>query len=99
MFIHFKKNSFIFFHVDDLIVGGQTDVFEELLLKHFPNLTSHNPETLLGMNLKIANNSIELSQPSLIAKGLDLIELSNSWKFKTHLLPKVQLHTESEEDH
>ncbi|KNZ53973.1 hypothetical protein VP01_3087g1 [Puccinia sorghi] len=33
LFIHKEKNSFIFFHVDDLIVVGQTDAFEQLFFK------------------------------------------------------------------
>jgi hypothetical protein len=41
LFIHKKKNSFIFFHVDDLIVVGQTERFEDLFLAHFPNSSAH----------------------------------------------------------
>jgi hypothetical protein len=99
LFIHIKKNSFIFFHFGNLIVVGQTDAFEELFLKRFPNSTAHNPETLLGMNLKIANNSIELSQPALISKGLELLDLTDSHPVKTPLLPAVQLHSASDNDH
>jgi hypothetical protein len=32
LFIHKDKNSFIFFHVDDLIVVGQTNIFKDLFL-------------------------------------------------------------------
>jgi hypothetical protein len=76
LFIHKKKNSFIFFHVDDLIVVGQTDHFEKLFLKRFPNSTAHLPDTLLGMSLNINPDCIELSQPSLIDKGLEILDLT-----------------------
>ncbi|KNZ46045.1 hypothetical protein VP01_7608g1, partial [Puccinia sorghi] len=78
LFIHKKKNLFIFFHVDNLIVVGQTDTFENLFLDRFPNSTAHLPDTLLGMNLSIKRNSIELSQPGLIKKGLEMLELTES---------------------
>ncbi|KNZ47512.1 hypothetical protein VP01_6347g1 [Puccinia sorghi] len=58
-----EKNSFIFFHVDDLIVVGQRDVFEKLFLSQFPNSTAHSWDTLLDMNLVVHNDSIELSHP------------------------------------
>jgi hypothetical protein len=99
LFIHVKKNSFIFFHVNDLIVVGQTNCFEELFLKRFPNSTAHNPNTLLGMKLKLAADSIELSQPGLIDKGLKLLELSDCRAVKTPLTPAVQLHTATDKDH
>ncbi|KNZ53185.1 hypothetical protein VP01_3314g3 [Puccinia sorghi] len=46
-----RKNSFIFFHVDNLIIVGKTDKFERLFLARFPNYSAHFPDTLLGMNL------------------------------------------------
>ncbi|KNZ44868.1 hypothetical protein VP01_873g1 [Puccinia sorghi] len=59
LFIHKENNSFIFFHVNDLIV------------------VANNPETLLGMNLAFKPDAIELSQPGLISKGLELQGLNN----------------------
>ncbi|KNZ52146.1 hypothetical protein VP01_3675g1 [Puccinia sorghi] len=53
LYIHKYKDSFIFFHVDDMIVVGCTDEFEDLFLKCFPNSSAHKPDTLLGMNLDI----------------------------------------------
>jgi hypothetical protein len=99
LFIHKEKNSFIFFHVDDLIVVGQTEKFEEKFLNRFPNSTAHSPDTLLGMNLHVTPDSIELSQPALISKGLEMLGLTNCKPMKTPLTPAVQLHTASEEDH
>ena len=51
------------------------------------------------MNLKISHNTIELSQPGLIDKGLELLELYDLQPVKTPLSPGVQLHTASDEDH
>jgi hypothetical protein len=99
LFIHNKKDSFIFFHVDDLIVVGQTNNFEQLFLSRFPNSTAHSPNTLLGMNLAISQKSIKLSQPALISKGLEMLDLDNCRPVKTPLTPAVQLHTATEEDH
>ncbi|KNZ48178.1 hypothetical protein VP01_5855g1 [Puccinia sorghi] len=50
LLIHREKNSFIFFHIDDLIVVGQTEEFNTLFLDRFPNSSAHDPDTLLGMN-------------------------------------------------
>ncbi|KNZ48420.1 hypothetical protein VP01_5683g1 [Puccinia sorghi] len=72
LFIHKEKRSFIFFHVDDLIVVGQPDKFKKLFLARFPNSTAHAPDTLLGMTLNISDEAIELSQPSLIQKAVQL---------------------------
>jgi hypothetical protein len=99
LFIHKNKNSFIYFHVDDLIVVGQIDKFENLFLQRFPNSSAHSPDTLLGMNLKISDDSIELSQPALIDKGLELLGLSSCRPVKTPLTPAVQLHSATDEDH
>jgi hypothetical protein len=99
LFIHKDKNSFIYFHVDDLIVVGQTEKFESLFLRRFPNSTAHSPDTLLGMNLKISSDSIELSQPALIEKGLNLLDLNNSRPVKTPLTPAIQLHSATDDDH
>jgi hypothetical protein len=99
LFIHKNKNSSIFFHVDDLIVVGQVEAFEELFLLHFPNSTAHAPDTLLGMNLNILSDSIELAQPALIEKGLELLNLKDCRPVKTPLTPAVKLHTATDEDH
>jgi hypothetical protein len=99
LFIHKEKNSFIYFHVDDLIVVGQTEKFEDLFLRRFPNSTAHSPDTLLGMNLKLSSDSIELSQPALIEKGLNLLDLQNSRPVKTPLTPAIQLRSATDEDH
>ncbi|KNZ55537.1 hypothetical protein VP01_2654g2 [Puccinia sorghi] len=99
LFIHKDKESFIFFHVDDLIVVGQTERFEELFLDRFPNSSAHDPDTLLGMNVQVMENSISLSQPALIEKGLELLDLTKCKSVKTPLTPGVQLRTASDEDH
>ncbi|KNZ57731.1 hypothetical protein VP01_2087g5 [Puccinia sorghi] len=99
LFIHEEKNSFIFLHVDDLIVVGQTEAFEKLFLTRFSNSTAHSPDTLLGMNLTLKTNSIELSQPGLIRKGIEMLNLENCWLVQTPLTPSLQLHMAADEDH
>ncbi|KNZ48610.1 hypothetical protein VP01_553g8 [Puccinia sorghi] len=99
LFVHKDKNSFIFFHVDDLIVVGQTERFEKLFLDRFPNSSAHDPDTLLGMNLAVESESITLSQPALIKKGLQMLNLTDSKSVKTPLSPGVQLHSASDDDH
>ena len=99
LFIHRNKDSFIFFHVDDLIVVGKPDEFEELFLSRFPNSTAHTPDTLLGMNLIMSTDCVELLQPALIEKGLELLNLEECKSVKTPLTPAVQLKLATDEDH
>ncbi|KNZ48936.1 hypothetical protein VP01_5313g1 [Puccinia sorghi] len=73
--------------------------FEEILLSRFPNSTAHLPDTLLGMNLNISSDAIELSRPGLIKKGLEMLDLTHCRPFKTPLTLAVQLHSATEEDH
>lgn len=51
------------------------------------------------MNLTLNEDSIKLSQPGLIKKGLELLNLENCRKVRTPLTPAVQLHTATDEDH
>ncbi|KNZ52225.1 hypothetical protein VP01_3643g1 [Puccinia sorghi] len=44
-----------------------------MILLWFSNSTAHSPDTLLGMNILVNDNSIELSQPGLIRKGLEML--------------------------
>ncbi|KNZ46977.1 hypothetical protein VP01_6780g1, partial [Puccinia sorghi] len=99
LFIHKDKNSFIFFHVDDMIVVERTEEFQDLFLNQFPNSTAHNPDTFLGMNLEISEDSIGLSQPALITKGLEMLNLMDCNLVKTPLTLAVQLHSASDEEH
>ncbi|PLW56691.1 hypothetical protein PCANC_05107 [Puccinia coronata f. sp. avenae] len=99
LFIHRNKELFIFFHVDDLIVVGKPDEFEELFLSRFPNSTAHIPDTLLGMNLIMSTDCVELLQPALIEKGLELLKLEECKPVKTPLTPAVQLKRATDEDH
>jgi len=99
LFIHRDKDSFIFFHVDDMIVIGRTDEFQDRFLNRFPNSTAHDPDTLLGMNLDIASDSIGLCQPALINKGLEMLNLVDCKPVKTPLTPAVQLSSATDEDH
>ncbi|KAI7958482.1 hypothetical protein MJO29_006699 [Puccinia striiformis f. sp. tritici] len=91
LFIHSEKTSYIFFHVDDLIVAGNVDLFEKLFLKQFPNSSAHVPDTLLGMELVYDNLSVKLSQKKLIEKGLELAGIQECHPVKTPLSVGVQL--------
>jgi hypothetical protein len=81
------------------VVVGQVKAFGEFFLSRFPNSTAHAPDTLLGMNLNIMPDSIELSQPAFIKKGLEILKLENCRPVKTPLTPAVQLHSETNDDH
>ncbi|KNZ57880.1 hypothetical protein VP01_204g5 [Puccinia sorghi] len=72
-------------------LAGKVDVFEELFLLRFPNSTAHEPDTLLGMELCKDKDSITLSQPKLIQKGLELLDMEDSRSVLTPLSPGIQL--------
>ena len=98
LFIHNDHHSYIFFHVDDLIVVGQVEVFEELFLNRFPESSAHDPDTLLGMDVKHTEDVITLSQEKLIDKGLALIGLTNCKPVHTPLSVSVQLKSATDEE-
>jgi hypothetical protein len=60
---------------------------------------AHPPDTLLGMNLNILPETIELSQPGLIEKGLEMLNLQDCEPVKTPLTPAIQLHSATNVDH
>ncbi|KNZ60241.1 hypothetical protein VP01_158g10 [Puccinia sorghi] len=51
------------------------------------------------MNLSLKECSIELSQPGLIKKGLEMLQLTDCRPVQTPLTPAIQLHTATDEDH
>ncbi|KNZ46826.1 uncharacterized protein VP01_6916g1, partial [Puccinia sorghi] len=85
LFIHKDKHTHIFFHVDDQLVVGNVDAFEELFLNRFPNSTAHSPNTLLGMDVSVGTNHIFLSQVKLIDKGLEMLGMTDCKPVKTPL--------------
>ncbi|KNZ50918.1 hypothetical protein VP01_4177g2 [Puccinia sorghi] len=98
LFIHKNKHSFIFFHVDDLIVIGDFNNFEDLFLKRFPNSTTHDPNTLLDMDLDYDSDSVALSQRKLIDKGLELAGIKECHPVNTPLSVGIQLCEASEQE-
>jgi hypothetical protein len=98
LFIHNDHHSYIFFHVDDLIVVGQVEVFEELFLNRFPESSAHDPDTLLGMDVEHNEDVITRSQEKLIDKGLALIGLTNCKPVHTPLSVSVQLTSATDEE-
>jgi hypothetical protein len=51
------------------------------------------------MNLNISPDSIKLSQPALIEKGIEMLDLGDCRSVKTPLTPAVQLSTATDVDH
>ncbi|KNZ49395.1 hypothetical protein VP01_5040g2 [Puccinia sorghi] len=98
LFIHKSKKSFIFFHVDDLVVIGDVKSFEEVFLSQFPNSSAHDPDNLLGMDLTYSSKEVTLLQRKLIEKGLELAGLLECFPVYTPLSVGIQLKeaTESE---
>ncbi|KNZ49110.1 hypothetical protein VP01_5201g2 [Puccinia sorghi] len=62
-------------------------------------LSGSKTYTLLGMNVAVYDNSISLSQPALIDKGLEFLNLTSCKAVKTPLTPAIQLHSATDEDH
>ncbi|KNZ50419.1 hypothetical protein VP01_4438g4 [Puccinia sorghi] len=93
-----EKNSYIFFHVDDLLVASNVDKFEERFLNGFPNSTAHSLDTLLGMDLTIEEDTVKLSQEKLIKKGLEMLGMLECRLLNTPLSLGVQLNKSSKED-
>lgn len=98
LFIHKDKTSFIFFHVDDLVVVGNVEAFETLFLNRFPNSTAHEPDTLLGMDVIKEQDKITLSQDKLIQKGIDLLGLQDCKPVNTPLSVGIRLGKASAEE-
>lgn len=91
LYLHKNKNSFIFFHVDDLAVIGDVTSFKKKFLDRFPNSSAHEPDTLLGMDLTYNDSSVKLSQKKLIEKGLEMAGILTCRKVSTPLSVGVQL--------
>ncbi|PLW31332.1 hypothetical protein PCANC_19617 [Puccinia coronata f. sp. avenae] len=98
LFIHNDRKTFIFFHVDDLLVVGEVDSFKELFLKRFPNSSAHSPDTLLGMELQTEEEAIKLSQRKLIEKGLTMLGMTDCKPVKTPLSVGVSLKPATEDE-
>ncbi|KNZ46332.1 hypothetical protein VP01_7352g1, partial [Puccinia sorghi] len=91
-------HSFVFFHIDDLIVAGKVNIFEDLFLLCFPNSSAHDPDTLLGMDLHHTKDSVALLQPKLIQKGLELLGMEDCKPVQTPLSPGISLIAASQEE-
>ncbi|KNZ55648.1 hypothetical protein VP01_2623g5 [Puccinia sorghi] len=96
LFIFNDKHTHIFFHIDKLLVVGNVDAFEALFLNRFPNSTAHNPDTLLGIDVKIKRNFITLSQVKLIEKGLNMLGMTDCKNCQNSV--RIQLKPATEEE-
>jgi hypothetical protein len=67
-------------------------------MNRFPNSTAHDPDSLLGMEVTQEPESIKLSQPKLIQKGLEMLDLLESRPVKTPLSVGVQLKAATEDE-
>jgi hypothetical protein len=90
-YVHNDKHTYIFFHVDDLVVFGNVDAFETLFLNQFLNLTVHDPDTLLGMDVYQTEDSIPLLQEKLLEKGLCMLGMNDCRSVNTPLSVAVQM--------
>ncbi|KNZ63839.1 hypothetical protein VP01_1095g6 [Puccinia sorghi] len=91
--------SFIFFHVDDLVLVGPGNDFKNKFSQRFSNSACHPPNTLLGMKFERFGNKICLSQPKHINHGLEELGLTECKPSSTPLTPNLQLREASDEDH
>jgi hypothetical protein len=98
VFIHKEKKSFIFFHVDNLVVIREVNKFEHCFLKQFPNSLAHDPDTLLGMELIQEKDCVKLSQKKMIDKGLEIVGLKECRPLKTPLSFQIQLQEATPQD-
>lgn len=83
--------SYLYLHVDDLVVAGDVDAFQTAFLERFPESAAHKPDTLLGMDIKIDKFRCLLNQSKLIKKGLEMLHLENCRLVLTPLTPNVSL--------
>ncbi|KNZ63381.1 hypothetical protein VP01_1152g8 [Puccinia sorghi] len=65
----------------------------------FPKSTANSLDTLLGMNISLKRDSIKLSQPGMIRKGLEILGLTECQAMKMPLNPEIQLHRATDEYH
>ncbi|KNZ62497.1 hypothetical protein VP01_1263g6 [Puccinia sorghi] len=91
--------SFIFFHVDDLVLVGSGNDFKEKFAARFSNSACHLPNTLLGMKYEREGNKIFLTQPKHINHGLEELGLTECKPSSTPLTPNLQLREASDEDY
>ncbi|KNZ48198.1 uncharacterized protein VP01_583g1 [Puccinia sorghi] len=63
--------SWIFFHVDNLVLVGPGNNFEKGFESQFSNSSCCEPNTILGMKYEQENNKIKLSLPKHIKHGLE----------------------------
>lgn len=92
-------DSILFFHVDDMVLVGCGDHFEEKFKTRFENSSAHNPDTILGIEIERTKDSILLSQPNHIKHGLEELGLTNRRGSNCPLTPNLQLKEASDEDH
>ncbi|KNZ53006.1 hypothetical protein VP01_3372g1 [Puccinia sorghi] len=91
--------SFIFFHVDDLVLVGHGNDFKNKFADRFSNSACHPPNTLLGMKFEKVGNKICLSQPKHINHGLEELGLTECKPSSTPLTPNLKLREATDEDH
>ena len=91
--------SILFFHVDDMIIVGFGDDFESKFKDRFPNSSSHEPNTILGLKFERGENRIFLSQPNHIQHGLEELGLTNCRPSYVPRTPNKNLLNATDEEH
>lgn len=99
LYLNSGCKSMIFFHVKNLILVGLGDNFKNNFLQRFPNSTSHNPNTILGMKYSKIDNKILLSQPNHIEHGLEELKLTKCHAWSIPLTSNLNLRPASDEEH
>lgn len=91
--MHLSKDrkSKLFFHVDDLILVGNGQGFKEKFVRKFKGSMCQDPNTILGMKIKVKGDQIMLSQPNHIQRHLEELGLEEAKGSSTPLMRNLQL--------
>lgn len=99
LYLNTKISKILYFHIDNLIHLGNSNLFETNFLHRFKNSLCHPPNTILGMLMEIKNNRILLSQPNHIARGLEELSLTSCKDTHIPLTQNLNLKPASNVDH
>lgn len=99
LYLNPMTKEIIYFHVNNLIHVGNSQVFESNFLKRFKNLSCRPPNTILGMLMELKDNKILLSQPNHIAQGLEELGLTSCKDVHAPLTQNLNLKPASNTNH
>jgi hypothetical protein len=99
LFVCNNKVSFVFFHVNDLILVSPGNNFKVKFKNRFSNSLCHDLNTILGMKFERCRNKIMLSLPKHIQHGLEELGLTNCKTSVTPMTQNLKLVNASDDDH